>query len=59
MSVRVWCLRHAESDNVTTGTAAVLTTPLKSCSIDPRDPVYPGGRHPACSLTQHCFPRTG
>ena len=26
--VRVWCLRHAESENVTTGTAAVPTTPL-------------------------------
>jgi broad specificity phosphatase PhoE len=28
--VRVWCLRHAESENVTTGTAAVLTTPLSA-----------------------------
>lgn len=26
--VRVWCLRHAESESVTTGTAAVPTTPL-------------------------------
>jgi hypothetical protein len=24
--VRVWCLRHAESENVTTGTSGVLPT---------------------------------
>jgi alpha-ribazole phosphatase/probable phosphoglycerate mutase len=39
--VRVWCLRHAESENVTTGTAAVPTTPLTA-----------RGRHQAIAAAQ-------
>ncbi len=39
--VRVWCLRHAESEHVTTGTAAVPTTPLTA-----------RGRHQAIAAAQ-------
>ncbi len=42
MSVSVWCLRHAESENVTTGTAgAVLNTSLTA-----------RGRHQAIEAAQ-------
>jgi alpha-ribazole phosphatase/probable phosphoglycerate mutase len=39
--VRVWCLRHAESENVTTGLAAVTATPLTA-----------RGRHQAIEAAQ-------
>jgi broad specificity phosphatase PhoE len=39
--VRVWCLRHAESENVITGTAAVPATPLSA-----------RGRHQAIDAAQ-------
>lgn len=40
--VRVWCLRHAESENVTTGTAGA----------GPTSPLTPRGRHQAIDAAQ-------